>query len=75
VAQASDWQFIISTGAAADYAEQRFTLHCDAAERLTAALVPGAPAEGAARLAAELQARDDLFPDILPAVAAAIAAR
>jgi 1,4-alpha-glucan branching enzyme len=75
LAQASDWQFIISTGAAADYAEQRFTLHCDAAERLTAALAPGATAEGAARLAADLHGRDDLFPDVLPAVAAAIAPR
>jgi len=75
LAQASDWQFIISTGAAADYAEQRFTLHCDAAERLTAALAPGATAEGAARLADDLHGRDDLFPDVLAAVAAAIAPR
>src|SRR2546430_17491068 len=34
LAQASDWQFIISTGAVVDYAERRFTLHCDDAERL-----------------------------------------
>ena len=31
--QSSDWQFIISTGAAADYAERRFREHCDDAER------------------------------------------
>ncbi len=74
LAQASDWQFIISTGAAADYAEQRFTLHCDAAERLTQALASGT-VEGAARLAADLYSRDDLFPDVLPAVAAAIMPR
>src|SRR2546422_8415552 len=29
LAQASDWQFIISTGAVVDYAERRFTQHCD----------------------------------------------
>ena len=33
LAQSSDWQFIISTGAVADYAERRFTEHCDDAER------------------------------------------
>src|SRR5256886_17410636 len=56
LAQASDWQFIISTGAVVDYAERRFTLHCDDAERLIklmggvgggeleAGLAPGDPA-------------------------------
>src|SRR2546425_7711827 len=38
LAQASDWQFMISTGAVPDYAERRFKLHCDDAERLVAAL-------------------------------------
>ena len=28
LAQASDWQFIISTGVVADYGERRFELHC-----------------------------------------------
>ena len=40
LAQSSDWQFIISTGAAADYAERRFRQHCDDAEALLAALAP-----------------------------------
>ena len=71
LAQSSDWQFMISTGAVPDYAEERLNLHCDDAEALLAALKPGAP-EGA--LAAglekvtELQGRDDLFPNILDSV-------
>jgi len=73
LAQASDWQFIISTGAVTDYAERRFTLHCDDLERLLAALGSGA-VEGGARLAEELRQRDDLFPDVLDSVAATIAA-
>jgi 1,4-alpha-glucan branching enzyme len=74
LAQSSDWQFIISTGAAADYAERRFREHCDALEELTAALDPAA-ADGLAtaqRRADELFERDALFADILPAVAAAL---
>jgi predicted glycosyl hydrolase (DUF1957 family) len=58
---------MISTGAVVDYAERRFTLHCDDAERLLAALRPGAA--GADALAEELGRRDDLFPDVLNAVA------
>ena len=38
LAQASDWQFILSTGAVPDYAERRFTGHCQDAERLLAGL-------------------------------------
>jgi 1,4-alpha-glucan branching enzyme len=76
LAQSSDWQFIISTGAAADYAERRFTLHCDDAETLLAALRPGADAgalEEGVRRAAALRERDDLFPGVLEAVAGALA--
>jgi 1,4-alpha-glucan branching enzyme len=74
LAQSSDWQFIISTGAVVDYAERRFTLHCDDADRLVAALTPGSgvPLEEGQRLAAELEPRDPLFPDLLPAIAAAL---
>jgi 1,4-alpha-glucan branching enzyme len=74
LAQASDWQFIISTGAAADYGERRFREHCDDASELLAALAP----DGADRLpraqarAEELARRDDLFPDVLTGVAAAL---
>jgi 1,4-alpha-glucan branching enzyme len=73
LAQASDWQFIISTGAAADYAERRLRQHCDDAEDLLAALAPGAESRlaQAQATADELHRRDDLFPDILSAVAVA----
>jgi len=71
LAQASDWQFIISTGAVVDYAEQRFTLHCDDAERLIAGLT-GSDLEGAGRLAEALARRDDLFPNVLEQVAVAL---
>ena len=71
LAQSSDWQFMISTGAVPDYAEMRLNLHCDDAEALLDALKPGAP-EGALANALEktleLQARDDVFPNILDSV-------
>jgi 1,4-alpha-glucan branching enzyme len=74
LAQSSDWQFIISTGAAADYAEKRFTEHCTDAETLVGAMIDGS--EGAIqagqRRAEEMARRDDLFPDILPALTAAL---
>src|SRR5438552_80458 len=41
LAPASDWQFIIAPGAVGDYAERRFPLHCDDAERVIRALVGG----------------------------------
>lgn len=73
LAQASDWQFIISTGAVVDYAERRFTLHCDDAQRLIGALAAGGPAlEVAGRIAEELARRDDLFPNLLAQVAEAL---
>jgi 1,4-alpha-glucan branching enzyme len=71
LAQSSDWQFIISTGAVVDYAERRFTLHCDDAERLIDALKKGSLEQGA-RLAEELGKRDALFPDVLAQVAEAL---
>ncbi len=77
LAQASDWQFIISTGAVADYAERRFSEHCDDAERLVQALASGSDdALAAARSdAAALRLRDDLFPEILPAITVALGSR
>ena len=72
--QSSDWQFIISTGAVADYGVRRFTQHCVETEKLVSALTPGrgTSLEEGQTLAAELYRRDHLFPDILPAVAAAL---
>jgi 1,4-alpha-glucan branching enzyme len=75
LAQSSDWQFIISTGAATDYAEHRFVLHADDAEHLVAALKPEASAaalEEAVRYAERIRPRDDLFPDVLDSIAEAL---
>ena len=74
LAQSSDWQFIISTGAAADYAEKRFREHCEDAERLIEALSPGREGElePAQRQAEKLYERDHVFPNVLPAIAAAL---
>jgi 1,4-alpha-glucan branching enzyme len=68
LAQASDWQFIMTTGAVTDYAERRFTLHAEDAERLVGFLesaARGALPEESRRAADELHARDALFPDVL----------
>jgi 1,4-alpha-glucan branching enzyme len=68
LAQSSDWQFMISTGAVPDYGEKRFNLHCDDLEALLEALRPGTSAESLAtarNTIPDLEKRDDLFPDIL----------
>jgi 1,4-alpha-glucan branching enzyme len=73
--QSSDWQFIISTGEVADYAQRRFHHHAADADRLFAALrsgLSGGGFESADAIAAELRSRDDLFPDVLPSIAAAL---
>jgi 1,4-alpha-glucan branching enzyme len=73
LAQSSDWQFIISTGAVADYAVRRITEHCDELEQLLAALRGGEGGiEAGQRLTDEIQRRDGLFPDVLPALALAL---
>jgi 1,4-alpha-glucan branching enzyme len=68
LAQSSDWQFMISTGAVPDYAERRLVLHCGDLRRLLPALSPKSTAdevEESLRLAGELNERDRLFPDLL----------
>jgi 1,4-alpha-glucan branching enzyme len=72
IAQASDWQFIISTGEVADYATRRFNLHCDDLERLLATLGEGGDLAAGHALAEELRVRDDVFPEILPHVESAL---
>ena len=71
----SDWQFIISTGEVADYAERRFIGHAEDTSRLLAALEgSGEEAFDAVRqFAAELRERDDVFPFVLDAVRAVLA--
>jgi 1,4-alpha-glucan branching enzyme len=71
LAQSSDWQFMISTGAVPDYAQKRLNLHCDDAERLLDALNPTATGETVAKAletVAGLQTRDEIFPDVLNSV-------
>lgn len=66
----SDWQFIISTGEVADYAERRFNGHADDLAQLLDALEQPAGADlgGAHAFAATLRERDDVFPHVLDAV-------
>lgn len=72
LAQSSDWQFIISTGAAGDYATKRFVEHCEALESLLPTLeqLPGDLSRAIAHATA-LQQIDGPFPELLGAIAAA----
>lgn len=71
LAQSSDWQFIISTGAAGDYATKRFVEHCDALEALLPAIEGWGDVVHARYLAQEYKRVDDPFPSLLGALAAA----
>lgn len=72
LAQSSDWQFIISTGAAGDYATTRFNGHCEALERLLPVLEGGAGDLGGALAVAEAYHRvDGPFDTLIGALAAA----
>jgi len=64
---ASDWQFLISTWAARDYAEMRVAVHHEAFSRLSemADMVDNL-SEGELSYLADLERRDDIFPDIDP---------
>ncbi|HSY35369.1 MAG TPA: 1,4-alpha-glucan branching protein domain-containing protein [Acidobacteriaceae bacterium] len=68
--ESSDWQFLITTGAARDYAELRFETHMDQFNELKSiyqhfeANQPITP-DQEARLAA-IEQRDSIFPDIDP---------
>jgi 1,4-alpha-glucan branching enzyme len=75
LAQSSDWQFIITTGEAADYAELRFKEHCDQAEGLMTGLQASEFIGPASHLAEHYGARNRLFPDILPAISSALSSR
>lgn len=73
--QSSDWQFIISTGEVEDYAIRRFHGHAADAGALLDALdaaLAGGDVDGGVRLAQEQQRRDDVFRDVIPAIASAI---
>jgi 1,4-alpha-glucan branching enzyme len=68
LAQSSDWQFIISTGEADDYAIKRFKGHVSDTQGLLQGLRYGQETgdwDGVRRFAEQLLRRDNLFPDIL----------
>jgi 1,4-alpha-glucan branching enzyme len=66
LAQSSDWQFIITTGEAADYAEARIKLHISDCARLMRGLNgTSSDLDNARQLASELDERDHVFPNIL----------
>lgn len=71
LAQSSDWQFIISTGAAGDYASARFMQHRDALESLLPALEGWGDVAEAHSTAERLHRVDDPFPELFGALAAA----
>lgn len=76
LAQASDWPFIITTGAVADYGERRFAGHAADAELLVGMLEEASrgavlpPQAGS--IVAEMERRDALFPGILAQVGDAL---
>lgn len=59
--QASDWQFLITTGQAAEYAAERFRSHCERFDRLAAAIEAGSGGED---LADGIEWLDNPFPFI-----------
>lgn len=68
--ESSDWQFLVTTGAARDYAETRFTTHNDQFNELksfweTFEATGQITVAQEARLA-EIERRDNVFPDIDP---------
>jgi 1,4-alpha-glucan branching enzyme len=73
--ESSDWQFLITTGAARDYAEMRFLTHNDQFLELKgiwqAWEKDGAINEHMSKRLAEIELRDNIFPDIDPALWAA----
>jgi len=73
LAQASDWQFIISTGEAADYANQRFDEHCGQAEDLVRALANGKIDDATMQRVEALGAQDSVFPNVLRSIAEVLA--
>src|SRR6266516_1325087 len=72
LAQGSDWQFIISTGEAADYANQRLDEHCGQAEDLVRALANGKIDDATLSRVEALGAQDSIFPDVLRSIAAVV---
>lgn len=75
LAQSSDWQFMISTGAVTDYAEKRLHQHVEDTWALLVGLAPDASPEDVERArasAAVMAERDHAFPNVLEGVARAL---
>ena len=70
--ESSDWQFLITTGAARDYAELRFLTHNDQFGELRSIwetyVQSGELNEHQAARLAEIQERDNIFPDLDPSL-------
>lgn len=68
--ESSDWQFLITTGAARDYAEARFTAHNNQFNEIKeiwlAFKANGSLTETEESRLAEIERRDNVFPDIDP---------
>jgi 1,4-alpha-glucan branching enzyme len=68
--ESSDWQFLITTGTARDYAEQRFNTHLDAFNQLFAIWRCVRETRDLSQdqllQLTDLEPRDSLFPEISP---------
>ncbi|MHB1328873.1 MAG: 1,4-alpha-glucan branching protein domain-containing protein, partial [Gemmatimonadales bacterium] len=73
LAQSSDWQFIISSATAADYATKRFNEHLDSLDQLLDLLEAPSLPDHAVTVAADLRTKSDLFPTLIPALRTALA--
>jgi 1,4-alpha-glucan branching enzyme len=70
--ESSDWQFLISTGAARDYAEMRFNDHLNQFNELRSSyensLLEGSLSEAKTAHLFEIELRDSIFPNLDPAL-------
>lgn len=64
--ESSDWQFLITTGAARDYAETRFRTHTAYANELTQILESHTQTPEQEQKLAEIEERDRIFVDLDP---------
>ena len=68
--ESSDWPFLITTGAARDYAEMRFVTHLDMFHEIDRMwqefVIAGHLREEPAARLREIESRDNIFPDVDP---------
>lgn len=70
--QSSDWQFLMTTGQAADYATERFRSHVERFDRIADAIDSNSPELD--EIVSELLELDNPFPAILPSLYAPLPA-